>query len=146
MSVFSVAENTIVAVATGKITFSQAETIFAGQIDKVTGATGSGAAVLTDLKQAASNVLGYADTLIAAPIAVGTAAVTLAANTALTAVVGPAVGAAWTPGLDASIVQTAATLKAAIDAEVLSFQTALKTPVVVVQPSQQLQPATVVVP
>lgn len=83
---------------------------------------------MSDLKQAASNALGWADTALGPIMATGTAVVEGAANVALISVVGPTAAGAITPGLDAAISAVSAGLKAAIDAEEAALRAKLTLP------------------
>lgn len=104
----------------GKITWSQAEAEAESWFAKIAGAAPAGAvadagAALSDLKQAASDALGLADTALGPIFAVGTAAVETAANTALVAAIGPG-ATSITPAMDAALTAGSNALKAEIDA------------------------------
>ncbi len=70
---------------------------------------------LSDFKQAASNAVALADTMLGPILSAGTLAVEAAANTALVSATAGA-GSVLTPALDAGISQVANALHAEIDA------------------------------
>ena len=105
----------------GKIDFSQAvaqgEQWFSTILSKAPAAVQSDVATaLSDFKQAASDAVSLADTALGPILLVGTTAVEVAANTALTAAIGGTANA-LTPAIDAGITSVSNSLKAAIDAE-----------------------------
>lgn len=81
-------------------------------------------ALMTDLKQAASDAISLADTLMGPLLAVGALAVEAAADTALKAAIGPVSGVI-TPAIDTAIQDVERQLTAAIHARALAFRAAL---------------------
>lgn len=81
--------------------------------------------ILTGLKQAASDAVGAADTLLGQLIGPATVTVEQAVNSLLVSAVGTVPAGVVTPAIDAAIVQASNALKAAIDAEVVAFRASL---------------------
>ena len=81
-------------------------------------------AAQSELKQAASDAIGLADTLLGPIIGVGAATVEGAFNAAATQALGPN-ATAITPSVDAAIAKIADGLKAAIDAEATALRVRL---------------------
>jgi hypothetical protein len=113
---------------TGKTTWQTAVTRIEADVTKAfsgsTVATQAEAAILTDLKQAASNAIGAADTLLGGLIGPATLTVETTVNGLLASAVGPVAGVV-TPAIDAAIVTAANALKAAVDAQVVAFRASL---------------------
>lgn len=113
----------------GKITWSAAETqieTWATQTEaQVPGLTAITGAVMTDLKQAASDAIATADTLAGPLLATGADAVAAAFTTAATAYLGP-FGAVVSPAAHDAIAKIRDGLKAALDAEAASLIASLK--------------------
>ena len=110
----------------GKITFNQGvsegEQWFSTILSKAPASVQSDVAVgLSSFKQAASNAVALADTAIGPIRATGVTIVESAANTALTAAIGPAAGLI-TPAIDAGIIAVTSALKAEIDAVEAQFR------------------------
>jgi hypothetical protein len=117
-----------------KITFSQAVTEGAQWFEKDVLGESSAAAqqdaasALSNFKQAASNAIALGDTAIGGMLIIGGKAVEVAANTTIAGIIGPNAAAELTPGLDASIDDGVAALKAEIDAVAASARAKLTTP------------------
>ena len=90
-------------------------------------ATQAEAAVLSDLKQAASNAIGYADTAIGALIAPAASSIEATVNAAISSAVGPA-ATLVTPAVDHAIATIVAALKAEIDMAAVKARAALAPP------------------
>jgi hypothetical protein len=98
-------------------------------------ATSEAGALMTDLKQTASDAVSLADTLMGPLLAAGALAVEAAADTALKAAIGPVAGVI-TPAMDTAISDVEAQLVAAIHTRALAFRASLA-------PKPQLAPAPV---
>lgn len=113
---------------TGKTTWTLAAQRIEADVSKAFGssaiATQAQSAILTDLKQAASDAVGLADTMLGKLIGPATLTVETAVNGLLTSAVGPLAGVV-TPAADAAIVTAANALKASIDAQVVAFRASL---------------------
>lgn len=112
-----------------KITFSTAAAEAGQWVAQVfTGsdvAKQTGAVVLSDLKQAASNAVALAGGELAQVIMPSAAAVEAATNQALLSALGPLGAGALSPGIDHAIETVASALKAEIDAAVLAAKAKL---------------------
>lgn len=113
-----------------KITWAQASTQIENWFGKIGGAAPATVqadlnAAKEDLKQAASNVLGLADTALGPIIATATTAVSAAVQGALTSAIGPVAASAASPVTTTGIQQIGAALKAQIDEEIARAQAAL---------------------
>lgn len=113
-----------------KITFSQAASQAGQWIAKVEGQVSPDAAAalgqtLSDLKQAASNAVMFADSLAGPLIATAAEGVDLAFDTAAKAYLGP-FGAVVSPAAHDAIDHLAAALKAQVDASALATKAALQ--------------------
>ena len=113
---------------TGKTTWTTAAARIESDVSKAFAsnpvATQAQSAVLSDLKQAASDAVGLADTLLGQLIGPATLTVETTVNGLLSATVGPASGLV-TPAIDAAIVTAANALKSAIDAQVVAFRASM---------------------
>ncbi len=94
-------------------------------------------AVVSSVKQAASNAVSYADTELAVYLTPATEATEVAADTMLAALTKGASTVA-NPLINAGIEQAADALKAVIDAAVVKAKAALATPTATAQPNPQL--------
>lgn len=117
--------------ATGKTTWATAGGLIAQYIAKAFGQTSADPVVaqqagqlMTDLKQAASDAIGLADTALGPIIGAGALAVEAAMDAALTRAIGP-LATQITPSIDTTITQAANALKAAIDARALAMRAKL---------------------
>lgn len=114
---------------TKKITWQTAATEIGQFVSKAFGsnpvATQAESVILADLKQAASNAIGYADTALGALIGPATLTVSTAVNSLLVDAVGPVPAGVVTPAIDHAITTAAEALKSAIDAEAVSFRASL---------------------
>ncbi len=116
---------------TGKITWATAVQEIEADVSKAfnnnPAATAAAGAILTDLKQAASNAIGYADTAFGALVGPATVTVEATVNALLVRAVGPVSGVV-TPSVDLAIVSASNALKSAIDAEAVKFRASLAGP------------------
>ena len=114
---------------TKKITWAQAATQIEAYVTKAFAgnliATQAEATILVDLKQAASDAVGAADTLLGGLIGPATVTVETAVNGLLVNAVGPVPAGIITPAIDHAIITAASALKSAIDAEVVAFRASL---------------------
>lgn len=114
---------------TGKITWQTAATQIEAYVAKAFSgsaiATQAESVILTDLKQAASDAVGAADTLLGQLIGPATVTVETAVNGLLASAVGPVPAGIVTPAIDHAIITAANALKSAIDAEVVAFRASL---------------------
>lgn len=118
---------------TGKTTWQTAATRIETDVAKAFAsnpiATQASSQILTDLKQAASDAVGMADTLLGQLIGPATVTVEGTVNALLASAIGPFAGVV-TPAADAALVTASNALKAAIDAQVVAFRAKMATPVV----------------
>lgn len=116
----------------GKITFGQAvsegQQWFSNILSHAPAAVQADVSdALSNFKQAASNAVALADTSLGPILAIGTAAVETAANTALTAATG-GIAAPLTPIVDSGIQSVVNALHAEIDAVAAQVRAKLATP------------------
>jgi hypothetical protein len=113
-----------------RITWTTAATQIGQWFAQILGPNASGeaaqqaGALMSDLKQAASDAIGLADTALGPILAAGALAVEGAADTALKAAIGPA-ATIITPAIDAAITQAENALVAAIKARSVALRASL---------------------
>lgn len=116
----------------GKITFSQAvtegETWFSTLLGKAPAAIQADVATgLSDFKQAASDAVSLADTMLGPILSTATLTVEAAANTAITAALGP-LASQLTPAIDSGITSVTNALHAEIDAVAAQIRAKIVSP------------------
>lgn len=113
-----------------RITWSTAAQQLGDWVAKIIGpnasaqAAAQGGALLTDLKQAASDAIALADTALGPLLATGAQAVEVAADAAIAAALGPA-APILTPVVDAGLMQAEKALVAAIHTRFLAARASL---------------------
>ncbi len=114
-----------------KITWTTAVSEISQYVAKAFGgnavAAAAEAVVLADLKQAASNAIGYADTALGALIAPAATNIEATVNAAIATAIGPA-ATLVTPAVDHAIETIVAALKAEIDMAAVKARAALAPP------------------